>query len=570
MFAPGTFSWLGRALLGMCAAGLVAGQTSTPDVSSPNSVQPLAPLPGPKPVAVNVLVDSALRQERRLLDLMRNFKPIVETYIQEEKPDADLGIVPKGDDYFLSRLDLTGDALATSPFEESDSWKERWEQKLLKKRQPFAATGFAQALFPDLGHFDRQNYTFDFVRWEVLGEVRCGVVDVKPRENAENRGFVGRIWIEDQDFNIVRFTGAYTSKKLTQRAFHFDSWRLNTLGIMWMPAYIYTQESMSEDPASHDLWFKAQTRVWGYDLQNAGDHREFAKPLTDVPVWVDPKSNEASQGLSPSNSLGQTTYTPEDNVVERLQVAGLMAPDGEVDQILQTVANNLLVTNDLDIAGVRCRVLLTTPLESFVVGRTIVVSRGLLDVLPDEATLAAVLAHELGHIVLQHPVSVGSLSGLTVPFSDLKIFSRLNFNFDAAEETAADEKGLELLSKSPYKAQLANAGLFLEALEARSTQLPNLLHGRFSNDFGSSHLLRMQALANLPKRLQMNRLDQTAALPLGSRIAVDPWSDRIAMIKRPPVRPLSASEKMPLEVSPFFPYLKRLDGHEKVQAQTQP
>jgi hypothetical protein len=570
MFALGTFSWLGRALLGMCAAGLVAGQTSTPDVSSPNSVQPLAPLPGPKPVAVNVLVDSALRQERRLLDLMRNFKPIVETYIQEEKPDADLGIVPKGDDYFLSRLDLTGDALATSPFEESDSWKERWEQKLLKKRQPFAATGFAQALFPDLGHFDRQNYTFDFVRWEVLGEVRCGVVDVKPRENAENRGFVGRIWIEDQDFNIVRFTGAYTSKKLTQRAFHFDSWRLNTLGIMWMPAYIYTQESMSEDPASHDLWFKAQTRVWGYDLQNAGDHREFAKPLTDVPVWVDPKSNEASQGLSPSNSLGQTTYTPEDNVVERLQVAGLMAPDGEVDQILQTVANNLLVTNDLDIAGVRCRVLLTTPLESFVVGRTIVVSRGLLDVLPDEATLAAVLAHELGHIVLQHPVSVGSLSGLTVPFSDLKIFSRLNFNFDAAEETAADEKGLELLSKSPYKAQLANAGLFLEALEARSTQLPNLLHGRFSNDFGSSHLLRMQALANLPKRLQMNRLDQTAALPLGSRIAVDPWSDRIAMIKRPPVRPLSASEKMPLEVSPFFPYLKRLDGHEKVQAQTQP
>ena len=553
----------------MCASGLVAGQTGTPDVSSPNSAQSPAPVPGQKSVAVNVLVDSAIRQERRLLDLMRNFKPIVETYIQEEKPDSDLGIVPKGDDYFLSRLDLTGNALATSAFEEPDTWKERWEPKLLKKRQPFAAEGFAQALFPDLAHFDRQNYTFEFVRWEVLGEVRCGVVDVKPRENVENRGFVGRMWIEDQDFNIVRFTGAYTSKKLIKRAFHFDSWRLNTLGIMWMPAYIYTQESMSEDPASHDLWFKAQTRIWGYDLQNAGDHREFAKPLTDMPVWVDPKRDEASQGLNPSNTLGQTTYTPEDNVVERLQVAGLMAPDGEVDQILQTVANNLLVTNDLDIAGVRCRVLLTTPLESFVMGRTIVVSRGLLDVLPDEASLAAVLAHELGHIVLQHPASVGSLSGHTVPFSDLKIFSHLNFNFDPVEETAADEKGLELLSKSPYKDQLANAGLFLEALQARSTQLPNLLHGRFSNDFGSSHLLRMQALAGLAKHLQMNRLDQTAALPLGSRIAVDPWSDRIAMIKRQPVRPLSASEKMPLEVSPFFPYLKRLDGHEKVQAQTQ-
>ena len=62
-------------------------------------------------------------------------------------------------------------------------------------------------------------------------------------KNPENRGFIGRIWVEDQNFNIVRFTGTYTSKAFSRRAFHFDSWRLNTLGIMWMPAYIYTEES---------------------------------------------------------------------------------------------------------------------------------------------------------------------------------------------------------------------------------------------------------------------------------------------------------------------------------------
>jgi hypothetical protein len=340
---------------------------------------------------------------------------------------------------------------------------------------------------------------------------------------------------------------------------------------MWMPAYIYTQESISQDPARHDLWFKAQTRIWGYDLKQAGDHREFAKPLTDAPVWVDPKRQEASQDLSPEYTLGKTTYTAEDEVVERLQVAGLMAPDGEVDHILQTVANNLLLTNDLDIAGVRCRVLLTTPLESFVVGRTIIVSRGLLDVLPDESTLAAVLAHELAHIVLQHSVgNAPPLSGLTLPFSDLEIFVHLNFRFDPAAEADADKKGLDLLLKSPYKAQLANAGLFLEALEARSTQLPNLLHGRFSNDFGSSHLVGMLALAHLPKHLQMDRLDQISALPLGSRIKVDPWSDRIDMLKIQTVRPQSSSEKMLFEVSPFFPYLKRLDKHETAQGEIQP
>ncbi len=426
--------------------------------------------------------------------------------------------------------------------------------------EPFSAAGFAQELFPDLEHFDRQNYTFEFVQWEILGEVPCAVVDVKPRENSGKHSFVGRIWVEDQDFNIVRFTGTHTSEAFSKPAFHFDSWRLNTLGIMWMPAYVYTEESNPHDPSSHGLWFKAQTRIWGYDLAHAGDHREYAKPLTDMPVGVDPNRHEASQNLDPAYTLGQTFYTWEDNVVERLQVAGLMAPDGEVDGILQTVVNNLMVTNDLDLAGVRCRVLLTTPLESFVMGRTIVISRGLLDVLPDEATLAAVLAHELAHIVLGHSVGAESLSGLTLPFSDLEIFAKLNFHFDPAQEAEADKKGLELFSKSPYRDQLANAGLFLKALQARSPQLPNLLHGRFSNDFGSSHLVGMQALANTGKKLQMGRVDQIAALPLGSRIVVDPWSDRIERLKSKPVRLESASEKMPFEVSPFFPHLKRRDG----------
>jgi hypothetical protein len=569
MFALRTFSWLRRALFEVFVVGLVVAQNAAPVAHPPGLAQAPPSVPAHKSVTFDDFVDSAIRQERRLTDLLRNFKPVVETYIQEQKPDPKLMTIPKDDDYFLSRLDLTGSAPANLPFEDQ-ARSQTGEKKLPKNAQPFAAVGFAQAVFPDLDHFDRQNYTFEFVRWEVLGEVRCAAIDVKPRENSRNRGFVGRIWVEDQDSNIVRFKGTYTSKALSKRAFHFDSWRLNTLSIMWMPALVYTEESDPHDPSSHGLWFKAQTRIWGYDLEHAGDHREFAKPLTDTPAWVDPKRHEASQDLSPAYTLGKTAYTTEDDVVERLQVAGLMAPDGEVDQILQTVTNNLLVTNDLDIAGVRCRVLLTTPLESFVVGRTIVLSRGLVDVLPDEATLAAVLAHELAHIVLRHSVGDGYLSGFSLPFSDLESFAHFNFRFDPTEEADADKKGLELFSKSPYKDQFANVALFLEALEARSPQLPNLLHGRFSNDFGSSHLVGMQALVNSPKHLQMDRLDQVAALPLGSRIKVDPWSDRIEMMNSKPVRPLFASEKMPFEVSPFLPYLKRLDAHEKAQAETQP
>ena len=554
MFPVGDIFRVGALLVTVLPVAVATGQNASPAAPSPSAPQSLADAPPRNSVNANQFVDSAIRQERRLIELMRNFRPVIETYIQKEKSDPDAVTSPDADEYFLGRLDLTGNSPSVNAFSAGQSLKKKATKKVsrkIAKSRSLEPIDFARGVFPDMGHFDRENYTFEFAHIESLGEVRCAAFDVKPREDG-GRGFIGRIWIEDRDFNIVRFTGTYISR----RAFHFDSWRLNTLGVRWMPAYIYTQESNSSDPSDHRVWFKAQTRIWGYDVRNAGDQREFARRLTDAASGADPKRHEASQDLNPAYSVGDTAYRPEDEVVERLQVTGLMASDGEVDQILQTVVNNLQVTNDLDIAAVRCRVLLTTPLESFVVGRTIVVSRGLLDILPDEATLAAVLAHELAHIVLKHSQESGGI--MTERFSDLEILSRFRFRFTAEQEAQADQKGLELLAKSPYNGQQGKVELFAKELQARSHQLPSLMHATFGNDFLTSHFIAMQA-ANAPEPLQANRLDQVAALPLGSRITVDPWSDRIAMLKAKPVRLDSPKEKIPLEVTPFFPYLKRID-----------
>lgn len=559
MPAGGRSWWLARAFFVTVLVCPVAAQNATAPAQPAEKSRILSQSPDSKGVTFEEFVDAAILRERRLTELMRYFKPVVETYIQEETQDSNLRPSPTKDDYFISRLNLAGDILTSQEFENSEHSKLEKEKRLLTGEPPFNAGGFAEALFPDLNHFDRQNYIFKFVRWEVLGDVRCVVMDVNPREASANRGFVGRIWVEDQDDNIVRFTGAHTSKVEGKHSFHFDSWRLNTLGIMWMPAYIYTEQSDPHNPSSHGLSFKAQTRIWGYDTQQAGDHHEYAKPLTDNPAAADPNRHEASQDLSPQLTLGASTYTAEDNIVERLQLAGLMAPDGEVDRVLDTVVNNLLITNNLEIPAVRCRVLLTTPLESFVVGRTIVVSRGLLDVLPDEASLAAILSHELAHIVLKHFPDAGYASQISPPFSDMEIFTKLNFHYDPVKEAEADAKGQELFSKSPYNDKVANVALFLQILQSRSGQLPNLMHARFSNDFVSSHLIQMQTISKAPKNLQMDKRDQIAALPLGSRIKLDPWSDRIEMFENKLPVLETASEKRPFEVSPFFPHLKRLD-----------
>src|SRR6202030_3413442 len=120
---------------------------------------------------------------------------------------------------------------------------------------------------------------------------------------------------------------------------------------------------------------------------------------------------------------------------------GVLAPDGEVSKVLQTVLNNLEITNKLEIQPeVRARVLLTTPLESFTVGHTVVISRGLLDVLPDEASLAMVLAHELGHIALGHRLDTKYAFGDRMAFPDQETFERLDFGRSASDEDAADKK----------------------------------------------------------------------------------------------------------------------------------
>jgi len=249
----------------------------------------------------------------------------------------------------------------------------------------------------------------------------------------------------------------------------------------------------------------------------------------------------------------------ENNVVERLQQAGLLAPRGEVDTVLETVINNLVVTNNINLPWpVRCRVMLTEPLETFHVGHTIVISRGLLDALPDEASLAMVLSHELGHIVLGHQTDTKFAFLDRMLFSDQYTYQQLGFAHNAADEAAADKKAMELLQSSPYKSKLASAGLFLKALQARSAVLPALLTPHLGNPLAArDRILRMPELMISAPALEMGKLDQVPALALGGRVKVDPWSDQAELVKSPSVPLASVREKMIFEVTPVFPHLAR-------------
>ena len=508
------------------------------------------------PTTFDQVVSRISQRETQFAQNMHNYSPMVETYIQDMKPDAELGEVPSGDTYFLGRLEQNRATVSASFVSAHNGILHRLFGPLTAMK--YNPAGFA-VVSPDETELDSAHYEFTFVRREFLGDVRCLVFDLVPKKNSGQGRFLGRLWVEDQDYNIVRFNGTYVPRPRFGYYFHFDSWRLNIGPNLWLPAYTYSEEMDMKYSLPHKhLSFKAQTRYWAYNVHSHGRQDELTQVLVDPAPTVKDQSDSA-QDMSPVQATRMWARQSEENVLDKLERAGLLAREGEVDKVLETVVNNIAITNKIDLQPeLHCRVLLTAPMESFSVGHTIVVSRGLLDVLPDEATLAAVLAHEMSHILLAHGQNPMYGFNDRMLFPERQTFTQLTLSHAPAQEQEADAKALELLRHSPYKDQLAGAGLFLRALEQRAPVLPNLIRAHLGNGLTLGSSPRMSELIASAPALEMNKLDQIAALPMGARIKVDPWSDRAQMSKAKPVALLSAREKMFFEVTPVFPYLTRV------------
>jgi len=539
----------------------VAQQTAAPSSSStPQTTQPTTSTTpaAAQPTTMDQVVDRTIEREHALMDFLKTRTPLVETYLQNLKLDPQLGPVPSQDHYFLGRIDMAESVDRRDYLSKDSSFQNRLMggfSKLFKFE--YKPMGFSWMIFADREDFDRNHYDFRYVRREFLGDVRCLVFDVTPKKDAGKGRFIGRIWVEDQDFNIVRLNGTYAPRPRNSDFFHMDSWRLNLIPGYWLPAYIYSEEGDFSYGAKDTMAFKAQTRIWGYDLKK----NEQGGELTQIRVDSVKDESAAAADASPLQAERQWLQQAEDNVVERLQNAGLLAPEGEVDKILQTVVNNLQITNNIELSRpVRTRVMLTSPLETFSVGNTIIVSRGLIDVLPDEASLAMVLSHELSHIVLGHNLGSKFAFNDRMLFTDESTYQNFGFRHVPEEEIAADKKAMDLLKTSPYNQKLETAALFLKELAARGPQLSALLTAHLGNNFTDNKggVARMASLLNVGPALDPNKLDQIAALPLGGRVKLNAWDDKVELIKAAPVAITSARDKMPFEVTPFFPRLTRI------------
>jgi hypothetical protein len=526
------------------------------------------------------LVQESIAREKTVIRQIQKSTPIVQTYIQDMRPDVKFYQVPVTDQYMFGRVDFSKAFSAdeynmrnyASRGDQHGHWFSGSMNFMSSLTRAFhlenSPTGFMAMMFVDPTGFDEQHYSFEFVHREFLGTVRTWVFDVRPRVKGPGR-FFGRIWVEDQDGNVVRFNGTYINNPNddANHYFHFDSWRMNVQPGVWAPASIYIEDTIHDGPA-HSQSLRGQTSYWGYSLKLPTSESD----AESMQIENAEDQSENAQDLSPLQAEREWISQAEQNVLDRLTTAGLVAPVSDYDKLLETVTNNIIISNNLQMpSDIHCRVILTQPLESLAVGNTILVSKGLVDVLPNEESLAAVLTFQLAHILMGHHIDTRYAFNDRLLFPDTATFQRITMNHSAVDDQDAAKKAVDLFNHSVYHDKAAGVGIFLEQLVDREHQLPALMTPRLGDPMVSA--TGQPWLAGLMQgapKLDQDNLQQIAALPLNSRLKVDPWDDKVFPLHFSPSPLLNARDKMPLEVTPVYYRLQRYQEQNAAPASATP
>ena len=517
------------------------------------------------------LVEKAIGREKILIENIQQRTPLVETYIQNMRPDEKLYQVPVSDFYMLSRVDFRKSFVDKAYADRKESTHGFFKNSvqalanitkaLHLDKEAYLRDGFTQMMFLDPIGFDQQHYIFSYVRREFLGSVRTWEFDVHPIVKGNGR-FYGRIWIEDEGGNIVRFNGTYTQSEETNKEWlHFDSWRGNLQPDLWLPVSVYVEESDRGDGHMSSA-MRAQTHFWGYSL--ALPTRESDNVSVEVEGAIDQSGD--SQDVTPLEATRAWVQQAEDNVIERLVKAGLVAPPNAFDKTLEQIVTNLAVPSNLNLPSpIDCRIMLTTTVEATTIGNTILLSKGLIDTLPNEESIASVVAIELAHVALGHHIDTRYAFNDRMLFPDEASFQRIKMNHTDADNAEAAKRASEYLAASMYKDRLANAGLYFAQLADRSKTLKQLNSPRLGDS-----MLRadgtpwMADLAKSAPKLNPDDTTQVAALPLGSWLKTDPWDDTERMLNARRFAPLNARDKMPFEVTAVYYKLQRFTSADSV------
>ena len=161
--------------------------------------------------------------------------------------------------------------------------------------QPFALTAT-----------ELPNYNLSYVGKEKIDDLNTHVFDVNPKamtdpralkrledQKIEGKYFQGRIWVDDQDLQVVKVAGK-TVPEFKQRFPKFETYRENIGGRYWFPTYTY-----GEDTLEFDRGPSVKVRM----VIKYKEYRQFQSDvkITSIEEEVpDPNAAKSTEGQAPA------------------------------------------------------------------------------------------------------------------------------------------------------------------------------------------------------------------------------------------------------------------------------
>ena len=181
-------------------------------------------------------------------------------------------------------------------------------------------------------------YNFKFVGKERIDELDLFVFDVAPKvmpKKTMQRMFVGRIWVDDRDLQIVKSKGKGVPETKNNKFAVVETYRQQIDGKYWFPVYAYADDDIIFDNGS-DLRIRMRVKYTDYvvghgkvTITEVGVAPEDTKPQPQSTPAPQPEAQpKSSTPTQPKGSVDTSAdeYAPADKGILNSQAIDLPKP----------------------------------------------------------------------------------------------------------------------------------------------------------------------------------------------------------------------------------------------------
>jgi TonB family protein len=177
-------------------------------------------------------------------------------------------------------------------------------------------------------------YNFKYVGKERIDELDLYVFEVSPKvmpsPKSKERVFVGRIWVDDHDLQIVKAKGKAGPETKQNKFPIVETYREQIDGKYWFPTYVYADDDLIFDNGS-DVRIRMQVKYSDFvvgrgrvTITEVGEAPEQLKPETPAPDKTQPDKPQPQPAPTPTVSKTPPKSGAADADYESLSDAGIL------------------------------------------------------------------------------------------------------------------------------------------------------------------------------------------------------------------------------------------------------